>query len=903
MKIREGDAETHICNIQMKKKLLTIILCTTLLLSGCGGHTAQKQTFNTTTPEAVTKDNNSSGSSNSSRSSNSSATTVKSIKSKYEDSDAFVMKPMYNVEQNTEFVFHFSSDVDPVKAITVHTDSKCEKESTVLQYNDGYKTTKGIDVVVKPKHSVLNIDSRLNDTSDADIWGYAPIYYLSINYDLNSTKVKKLDKPVIIPFTVHNEVSTPNIGYQLNPDGTFTLKWSKVDGADSYRIYKSSTVMQSEKSSALTSAERGYVGEHLDLLTETEDTSFRDFNLDGNNNTWSNDGYVHTQNWMDYDNYYITAVKDGKESFFSTEISPWKYKSQMPYHIDDSIDTQNGLPETVPVEMKDGSILEYPISYKKIDSQYEDLEGNSGEATYEYHVENTLLTGTIDYHSDEHKYPEKIDNSKHIKFSGNPVKNEINVIPENSVPTLTDSTYKNANIDLSKTVDYPMESKLPFDKDALYTRADMEACRIMYSGLYKDGYTPDDIKSYISSYDVTPMEVNNTSGGALTTEEPTSTPKATPNADNDVPEEITSKNLVDEQIKSTQNEVDEANKKEVPTTKYAVFADSSEEEYLALQMIDGQKEISLQAFPALQNGETLIDTVSKVYYQNPYILGLKKYGYNNRTETLYVEYAYGTSKMKSMQKEILTKSNKIVKDYIDTKGSDESIILNIWDYLEDNTTYDDAACKAAEENGFSDTSGFEDSFNTYGILCKKVGVCQSYAYTFKLLCYEAGVDSVVLTGYLDKTLPHAWNAVKLDNNWYWIDTTNNVNATGIPFMLYQTSSDYAEKVDYVLDKGYALDSNLDFVMNDDNNHDYYYENNLYAENENDAVSLLYNQFIETKDNAIAIKCSLDDYESIIKKVVKKLYSEKKITDAELDKISYGQYYGYIIMIKDASKLK
>lgn len=61
---------------------------------------------------------------------------------------------------------------------------------------------------------------------------------------------------------------------------------------------------------------------------------------------------------------------------------------------------------------------------------------------------------------------------------------------------------------------------------------------------------------------------------------------------------------------------------------------------------------------------------------------------------------------------------------------------------------------------------YEYAFNTYGILVKKVGVCQSYAYAYKLLCNLAGVECNVVTGYLDGNLPHAWNAVKIDDAWY-----------------------------------------------------------------------------------------------------------------------------------------
>ncbi|MBO5143354.1 MAG: hypothetical protein J6C46_10285 [Clostridia bacterium] len=169
--------------------------------------------------------------------------TVADIKSEYdtllgvESKNQYMFKPFYNVEQTTEFTFSFKSKVDPIKAITVHTDEKCDYLSLVFQINNAYWTEDGIDVIVKPSSSspVLYAEDRENVTKG--IWGYAPIYYLCIRYDLESTEVKKLENPIIIPFTVKNEISTPTVYANIDNNGIFSIKWNKVENATKYKVY------------------------------------------------------------------------------------------------------------------------------------------------------------------------------------------------------------------------------------------------------------------------------------------------------------------------------------------------------------------------------------------------------------------------------------------------------------------------------------------------------------------------------------------------------------------------------------------------------------------------------------------------------------------------------------------
>ncbi len=61
-------------------------------------------------------------------------------------------------------------------------------------------------------------------------------------------------------------------------------------------------------------------------------------------------------------------------------------------------------------------------------------------------------------------------------------------------------------------------------------------------------------------------------------------------------------------------------------------------------------------------------------------------------------------------------------------------------------------------------------------LDKKEGVCQHYAELFHYLAEQSGLESMVITGYTRQhgqinDIAHAWNAVKINGDWYLIDPT------------------------------------------------------------------------------------------------------------------------------------
>lgn len=139
-------------------------------------------------------------------------------------------------------------------------------------------------------------------------------------------------------------------------------------------------------------------------------------------------------------------------------------------------------------------------------------------------------------------------------------------------------------------------------------------------------------------------------------------------------------NLISSQKENTKNHKDSAKDSHIETPEKGVYvnAETPEEEWLALNMVAGTEEISLEGFPALQDPYALKDAFYKVYYQNPYILGVCSFSYDYKNFNLKIEYSYDKSEMKKMQKELVEKSSKIIDDIIKDGMSDDEKRLAIY---------------------------------------------------------------------------------------------------------------------------------------------------------------------------------------------------------------------------------
>lgn len=905
----------------MKKKFkkgIMLAVLTSVILSGCkaaGMPNAVNKSGKETTAEEVIEVHKK-------------YSSIEELKKKYASEEYFEIKPLYNLPKDMKFTFRFHSEIDPYKAVTIHTDRKCEANSMINVVSGGFSTPDGVDVLIVPSTPVLDCVDRLDYGSST--YGYAPIYYLCIRYDLDTSIPTKLEEPIVIPFTIKGDVQTPTAYPGISQDGTFYVKWNPVDGADGYRIYEAyADADEYEKLGSVPRRENAYVGEHLHLLAElsADQTEFYNFGKVGQENTiLDTEENVYIQNAFDLNNYYVTAVKDGKESFFSQEVSGWKYNNQLPKQFDSYYGfTRDGLnvtelPETVEIQMVDGSKTSMPINFRKIDGTYETLEGGNDTAVYEYDIPGTKLRGKITYHSENKDYPNEILSTIVPNYGMYSIDTGLDIIPAPDIPTIDEETIGNRYVDLSKSAKYYKDSMIIYDEEALMKRADMDAERLLCNGQYQqDPFSLNYVKSYgIPMEPVVDIIVEETTAEVQMTENVEETQRmeeessavetiesiqetilesSVDETQEELPiqneNEITSVNIIEEQINSTRDQVANSNSQQYEVSGYPSFAASPEEEFVAENMINRNEQFSVQAFPKLQDMEILQDVLMKVYYQNPYVFGFENAAYNAATKEVMIRYNMSKEEIQKRQSEVDQESDRILNKILTDSMKDEEKVEAIYKYLENNTVYDNEALAMAESNGFSDVSGFEDSFNTYGILCNKKGVCQSYAYTVNLLSKKAGINSIMLTGYMSKTLPHAWNAIEYDGKWYWIDATNNGKSSGIPYLLYQTSSITAEDMDYILDDGFELNSNLSYVVNVDDSKDWYVKTGLVANSEDELIEKLVSTMEKGKVSAVRYTFNLQLDDSFVIKLGEKILD--KDSHADLNAIKFGTAMNYFMM--------
>ena len=81
-----------------------------------------------------------------------------------------------------------------------------------------------------------------------------------------------------------------------------------------------------------------------------------------------------------------------------------------------------------------------------------------------------------------------------------------------------------------------------------------------------------------------------------------------------------------------------------------------------------------------------------------------------------------------------------------------------------------------------------DNDNPYGLIYDHLGICLGYSSTFQLFMDLLGIECITVPGHSSDRSglieEHAWNMVKLDGEWYFVDTTWDDPVGGSPVRRY-----------------------------------------------------------------------------------------------------------------------
>ena len=118
------------------------------------------------------------------------------------------------------------------------------------------------------------------------------------------------------------------------------------------------------------------------------------------------------------------------------------------------------------------------------------------------------------------------------------------------------------------------------------------------------------------------------------------------------------------------------------------------------------------------------------------------------------KYSMTKEEQKKTQKKIDEEADRMLAD-APTDGSDYDKALYVFDTLINEVDY-------VEDS--------EDNQNIISVFLNHETICQGYAYATQYLLEKLGISCTTIIGNVTDG-PHAWNLVKLDGAYYYIDTT------------------------------------------------------------------------------------------------------------------------------------
>ena len=291
---------------------------------------------------------------------------ITQIKAKYADEEAVLYaEPMYNLDKDHVFTFEnlpeaYFDYFDESECFSVYYDSKLENWVDV-NYESDYETR---TVTISP-NMVFAYDAEEGSLVDDGTWGSRSKFWLSQKIDLKTGE--KLDKPIVTVFTIAQDLNTPTLVQGVSENGSYSLQWSEVEGADYYEVYE---------------YDEGMNYATLEVTTDKTECEYDEFETAILHEARFKEKYGDTEinvddEWlmnsmMDSESQYFVVAKanDGKHSGMSNECKVSDIANQIPYMVSDAFkkeyegSTILALPAFVDVEMKDASVGQFLINYE-----------------------------------------------------------------------------------------------------------------------------------------------------------------------------------------------------------------------------------------------------------------------------------------------------------------------------------------------------------------------------------------------------------------------------------------------------------------------------------------------------------------------------------------------------------
>lgn len=293
-----------------------------------------------------------------------------------------------------------------------------------------------------------------------------------------------------------------------------------------------------------------------------------------------------------------------------------------------------------------------------------------------------------------------------------------------------------------------------------------------------------------------------------------------------------------------------------PEDGYVYGLLSEEEQTLYLEIRDAltgyEEEVQLSSCDKDEIShafQCVLNDHPEIFYVDGYTYTEYTLGDILRKITFTGTYCYDRGEMLDRQKQIDNYVNQCLAGM--PEGADEyTRVKYIYEYLIHHTEYDALAA---------------DSQNICSVFIEGRSVCQGYAKATQYLLDKAGIFSTIVLGRVIGGEGHAWNLVRIDGKYYYVDTTwgdASYQAVGgsypgekIPTINY----DYLCVPDSQMNLTHETDNVVSLPVCDSMEANYYVREGLYfTEWDPEQIESVFRREYEKGSDYVTLKCASHD---------------------------------------------
>ncbi len=580
---------------------------------------------------------------------------------------------------------------------------------------------------------IMNKDEPRRHIVDENDWGSLNYFYIVQRADLKTGE--KLEKPKVITYKLDHEedkLKAPFVEYEISDNGELLLSWDPVEGATEYHIVGiNQTIFD------------GTIRQDYDGIYSTKDTHMKSFDLPKNLDQ-EEDLFVQRSNGELIDKETRSNDEDRMIYKIVTDKNTMDF---LEAEQDNLAEQRKLIKSKLVVLASDGKELS-PMS-NELDFSHIRKNLPIGLAMYTWLLDNGGKEAVNSFDQYDYLYYKNLDQ-----------------IPKSMPVTMANGETKylpvkigTDNIDIKErdNVNYKM---IPFKVQGTPISGSFGI-----SDYNRESFITE-VKDIAKKFD---------------SENVTGTMKTSVNIAELSKEYLDSKVIMDKVPDNIDKEI---------------FATDRLEYFIAANLLNLTDVIDIKDYPEAKDGNYFMNAYKTAFYENrniPYIVDINISKDGEKYEFVYS----GADKdiMKKHQKEVEEKMNSVASEIFKPNMTDIEKVRAINKYLVDNGEYDFEAYKN-KQNLYSEDrfkKSFmrdraeslnaellydnEEAYSIYGIAVKGKGVCGSYAMAFDYLAELAGLEARVVLGNVNgqESLGHAWNAIKIDGEWKYFDTTWNDN--------------------------------------------------------------------------------------------------------------------------------